>query len=1261
MDKSTRNAIQNATQAARQLLEASYREQLEGTYDILPDGHIAAQPGSHLSDRQQILRERLVATLAHKRSLGLSAKEAVADYLRDAAFTTFNRFVALKMLEARGLVQECVSKGEASSGFKEFGALSPGLVAIAEKGYRLYLESLFDELSRGLKVLFDRQDVASLLWPDRQTLLDLLAILNAPELAAVWGADETIGWVYQYWNSAEERKAMREASAAPRNSRELAVRNQFFTPRYVVEFLTDNTLGRIWYEMTQGETRLAEQCRYLVRRPTEIFLREGEQAPEPVEQGDDNLTQEALLRQPVYIPHRPLKDPREIRLLDPACGSMHFGLYAFDLFEVIYEEAWDRGYCPALHEDFESKEALLRELPRLIIEHNIHGVDIDPRAVQIAALSLWLRAQKSWRNLPPGERPEIRRTNIVCAEPMPGDRALLDDFVQHLDPPLVGELVKTVFDKMQLAGEAGTLLKIEEEIRTAIEDARQEAERQRGDLFGSIDVADADFFATAEARIYAALQAYAESAESGDYRRRLFAEDAARGFAFIDLCRKRYDAVVMNPPFGEPSRSLLTLLENSFIEFNKNLLCAFLFRQYEMRDFRGRVGAIFDRTAIVKNSYEKFRRAFLVNDNRLYAQCDLGWEVLDANVEVTASILGESLPGNQAVFFDMRPLQIDETEIALQDAVEYVRESVDRDFTISASSEFSRFPNAVLGYDFPRVVKYWFRNLRGIEDQGVQVLAGHTILAERYFRYWWEVPLVDAFSSNASWQRFYNGGDYSRFNSALCDAVFYGGDGCLIKDHESTILRNLRLQQKGKLGFGKRGEFIDAHVLPEGFVSSVEGQAVVIHDGADAKATLAILNSVLFQSVINLYCGQHKYPGYVHLFPCVDWSNDYLRTAGEAAMEVFQAKERLETVDETHPRFLNAESLNLWDQQAVDQFSTIVDWVRLREVQVNDEILKAYQGGEDAKAFIEPYRVKEPATGGVAGERPETFVFESRIQFAVGVSLGRWDIRYATGERQPPELLDPFDPLPVCPPGMLQNADGLPAAPEDVPADYPLRITWSGILVDDPGHSEDIVTRVREALAVIWGERAAAIEQEACEILGIKQLRDYFAEKKAGSPFFKDHLSRYSKSRRQAPIYWPLSTASGTYTFWIYYHRFDPNTFYSLLRLAGDKLGFEERKLAELTQEAGPDPTARQRKAIDAQDNFVSELRGFITELNRIAPLWKPDLNDGVIINSAPVWRLLRHTPWQKKVKACWDKLAKGDYDWAHLAMHLWPEGATSQ
>src|SRR5690606_15924019 len=302
------------TQKPRRLLEHDYREQLEGVYDIHVDGAIALQAGPHLSAKEQRLRERIVAAIEHKRAGGMKPDQAVLDYLRDAAFTTLNRFVALKMLEAREIVQECISRGDASSGFNEFSGLAPGIRFPDGSGYRLYLECIFDELSTEVKVLFDRRDPSAALWPKRRTFEQLLEILNAPELAGVWGEDETIGWVYQFFNGEDDRKAARYDEngkpKAPQNSRELAVRNQFFTPRYVVQFLTDNTLGRIWYEMRNGETRLVDTCEYIVRKPGEEF------AP------------------------RPKKDPRDLRVLDPACGSGHFLLYAFDLLLTIYEEAW---------------------------------------------------------------------------------------------------------------------------------------------------------------------------------------------------------------------------------------------------------------------------------------------------------------------------------------------------------------------------------------------------------------------------------------------------------------------------------------------------------------------------------------------------------------------------------------------------------------------------------------------------------------------------------------------------------------------------------------------------------------------------------------------------------------------------------------------------------------------------------------------------------------------------------------------------------
>jgi|GEM_PF-3469299 len=105
------------------------------------------------------------------------------------------------------------------------------------------------------------------------------------------------------------------------------------------------------------------------------------------------------------------------------------------------------------------------------------------------------------------------------------------------------------------------------------------------------------------------------------------------------------------------------------------------------------------------------------------------------------------------------------------------------------------------------------------------------------------------------------------------------------------------------------------------------------------------------------------------------------------------------------------------------------------------------------------------------------------------------------------------------------------------------------------------------------------------------------------------------------------------------------------------KLQHEERKLTGLLQTAGPNPTASQREEIAEQEAFVEELRAFREEVARIAPLWNPDLNDGVIINFATLWRLVpHHRAWQKECKDCWDKLVVGDYDWSHLAMHLWPE-----
>ncbi len=785
MDKETRNAIERATQKARRLLEEEFEKQLVGDFDVLLDGKVAPRGGDHLSPRQHAVRERITASIAHRRAAGETPAEAVASYVRDAAFTTLNRFVALRMLEARGLLQECVGRGEQSSGYGEFYGLAPGLKGLPDgAGYRLYLESLFDELSTEVKVLFDRRDPASALWPRKGTFDGLLEVLNAPELSGVWAEDETIGWVYQYFNSGEERRAMRDASQAPRNSRELAVRNQFFTPRYVVRFLTENTLARIWIEMmggADGASRIAERCDFLV--------------------GD------AERRGP-----RAKKDPRDLKLLDPACGSGHFLLYSFDLFLPIYEEAWADPTAAAcattgrtLRDDYPDLAALRRAAPAIILEQNLHGVDIDPRCAQIAALALWLRAQRAWQNagLPASLRPRITKTNIVVAEPMPGDVALVEEFAATLNPPLLGALFRKMVAEMRLAGELGTLLKIETLLADEIRKANAEFNRQKkatGYLpgfeppptqreldFSQID--DDTFFGRAEESILSALRQFAESAAGREgVQKRLFADDATQGIAVVDIARARYDVVLMNPPFGKASEKAKLYFDSRYSNFKTDIGLAFVNRMLDLSAIGGLVGAITSRNFLAVDTLKWFREHTIVSKAPPAVLLDLGYGVLDAAMVEAAAYVLE--PGRRETSIFLRALESREKEAAV---VGYfcsggARRDVSRwDHSIS---DFASVPLNVLCYWLPKSTLAKIISLPALAETGAAARHGMQTTDDfRFLRLRWEVEGND----QRRWVAIAKGGEYQPYWEDLTLVVDWGRDGALLK----TYLADKRLRLQG--------------------------------------------------------------------------------------------------------------------------------------------------------------------------------------------------------------------------------------------------------------------------------------------------------------------------------------------------------------------------------------------------------------------------------------------------------------------------------
>ena len=247
------------------------------------------------------------------------------------------------------------------------------------------------------------------------------------------------------------------------------------------------------------------------------------------------------------------------------------------------------------------------------------------------------------------------------------------------------------------------------------------------------------------------------------------------------------------------------------------------------------------------------------------------------------------------------------------------------------------------------------------------------------------------------------------------------------------------------------------------------------------------------------------------------------------------------------------------------------------------------------------------------------------ISWAMGVAFGRFDWRLATGEREAPPEPDPFDPLPAKSPGML---------PDDAEPFH----AHSSILVDDRGHPNDLARLIEEVLARVEAPVPADVRRWL--------QRDFFAL----------HLKQYSKSRRKAPIYWPLSTSSGSYTLWLYYPSLTDQTLFTAVN------DFIEPKLKQVGQDVAALRTKGSTRSRDDEKTFESlqtlelELIELRDTLLAIAQSYRPNHDDGVQITAAPLWQLFRHKPWQKILKDTWAKLEKGDYDWAHLAMAYWPD-----
>jgi len=655
MNRQAKSAIKSLVLILRHTLEDDIAIQLK-RYGFAGERWLPPERLPHIQrdDQATIDHIRLRSALEQQlRRMGVTLREATSQqraeavdwFVREIAFTHLNRLAALKCLEVRALIPEIITTREAYGGRSrahyDYRNAYPDEGRRADDALPAAIRHICQRVYAEFRFLFDvgdpsvgrRPPANSILWPSYPVLRECIGLINGldevtgmnngdtekatselsvPSVAeSLWAEDEIIGWIYQFYN-AEHKEAIRKRGK-PRRPAEVAVINQFFTPRWIVKFLVDNTLGRLWLEMHPDSERVRAKCDYLVPEPLPADGTE-----DSAREGVFDLDPDSPINNAKAPPRRRPKRPQDIRLIDPACGTMHFGHYAFEVFQEIYRDARDHGW--ANPDDALPDE----EIPAAILRHNLYGVDIDLRAVQLAGLSLFIKAKSA------NPDAHISHVNFVVADAvLPTDGARQRFLDQYQDDKVVQDAVRQVLEEMENVAEVGSLLRVEGRLRDILAEAGHDAvrdwsaQRQRElpgfepstrqlsltEVSGAVpEQWGAHYTLT---RLLADLRAFAtEALQTHDLNAQLFAEEAEKTVHLLDVFLNDYSVVVMNPPYGYPTDTARSIIRRLYPRTYCDLYAAFFERAIQLTGSRGYVGALTSNTFLNLSSLVLQREIF---------------------------------------------------------------------------------------------------------------------------------------------------------------------------------------------------------------------------------------------------------------------------------------------------------------------------------------------------------------------------------------------------------------------------------------------------------------------------------------------------------------------------------------------------------------------------------------------------------------------------------------------------------------------------
>jgi SAM-dependent methyltransferase len=610
----------------------------------------------HLSPEDVQARKVIDAYLKLREDAGDSRDDAVKELVRETAYTWANRLLALRCMEARGLIDEVVLEKEAYGGrsleVSRLAKKRPELCAGEDDGRFAVLAQAFERLSGHLPQLFDPQAPGIALRPSAAALKRCFALLSGTEAAkgqdpatsAVFEAPDAFGWAYQYWNTEEKDRVferVRTEKGAKIAGSDIIPATQLYTESYMVEFLVQNSLGATWMGM-HPESQLFEKWDY--------YVRDADRAP---------------------VAEKPVS---EISFLDPACGSGHFLLVAFDLLYDMYVE-----------EGIVTEPAAICDS---ILTRNLYGIDIDARAVQIAEAALWMKAAErvSLAGVSPVEHGDAYRgvpTNLVAAVASHLKGPEWEKFLARFEKePSVARVLRRFAQSMEHIDELGSLARPAEDLEEIVRQEHKVWEEQvraqkeanylfpdlrREALAGQLlfeEISDEQFAFRLMNRARMGLDAFTtEARERGDFQDQFVGRETSIGFKLLDVLGRKYDVVAANPPYmgtSQLSADLLTAVTK--YDDAPDLYCALMLRWLDLQASPGMAALVTRSDFLTQAECEAMRATLLAKvslrvvvrlENRVFADLSnpnaifFSMQVYAKPMSETARISHASLPESE--------------------------------------------------------------------------------------------------------------------------------------------------------------------------------------------------------------------------------------------------------------------------------------------------------------------------------------------------------------------------------------------------------------------------------------------------------------------------------------------------------------------------------------------------------------------------------------------------------------------------------------